>query len=58
MFKKYGEGKIAEKKFTSLLIGCLQYKGQSSRIRIFGRFLRLYNSLSNVDLRLYFELVE
>jgi hypothetical protein len=55
---RYGLQKVTDKKFISLLNGCLIYKQQSSRVRIFGRLLGLYDSLSNQDLRFYLEIVD
>lgn len=43
---KFGLTKIAERKFISLLSSCLFYKDQSSRVRIFGRLLGLYDNLN------------
>jgi len=55
---KYGLQKVAEKKFYSLLAGCVQFKKVNSRIRLFGRFLSLYEELTLQDLRFYFEIVD
>ena len=58
IFNKYGLQKVAEKKFYSMLAGCVQFKKTNSRIRLFGRFLNLYEELTLQDLRFYFDIVE
>jgi len=44
---RYGVAKNAEKKFLSMLCSCIYYKDKSSRIRIFGRFLKIYDELNS-----------
>jgi len=46
ILNRYAILKISEKKFISLLSACIHYRNQSSRIRMFGRFLCLYDDLS------------
>lgn len=50
--KKYGMPKVIETKYTQLLSSCIKYKS-IKRIYIFGRFLKLYDELSDEDLVVY-----
>lgn len=58
ILNRYGILKNSEKKFLALMAGCQYYKHQSSRIRLFGRLLGLYDDLGLPDLRLYLEIVD
>ncbi|CAG9316140.1 unnamed protein product [Blepharisma stoltei] len=49
---KYGMPKVVETKYKQLLASCIKYK-TIKRIYIFGRFLGLYDELSNDDLVVY-----
>ncbi|CAG9330798.1 unnamed protein product [Blepharisma stoltei] len=49
---KYGMPKVVETKYQQLLSSCIKYKS-IKRIYIFGRFLRLYDDLTDDDLMIY-----
>jgi hypothetical protein len=55
---KYGLSKVGERKFLSLFATCIQYRQTSPRVRIFGRFLGLYEPLKQNSLRLYVDVVD
>ena len=48
---------MAEKKYMQLLGSILKYKEKMPRFKLFGRFLQLYDELSDADLKLYVDLV-
>lgn len=54
--QKYGLKNVAEKKFAQLLGSCLTM--QVPRIRLFGRFVELYNELTPTDYNRYLEMVD
>lgn len=41
-----------------MIQSCIVYKEKSSRIRLFARFLSVYDELSNQDLKLYCDVTE
>ena len=45
MQQRYGLKAVADKKFNQLMYSSIKYKDKSPRIRMFGRFLDLYDSL-------------
>ena len=49
---------MADKKFNQLIYSSIKYKDKSPRIRMFGRFLELYDNLSPKDFKLYIEIQE
>ena len=51
---KYGPGKIAENKFAQICSSCIKYK-HVKRVKLFGRFFKLYDDFDNEDLDTYFE---
>ena len=52
---KYGPGKIAESKMTQVLSSCIKYK-HIKRVRVFSRFLRLFEELDSEDLDTYLDM--
>jgi hypothetical protein len=58
MQQRYGLKAVADKKFNQLMYSSIKYKDKSPRIRMFGRFLDLYDSLSSKDFKLYIEIQE
>jgi hypothetical protein len=56
--QKYGLKNVAEKKFVQLISSCIAQKNKLHRVRLFGRFLELYNDLSPTDYNRYLEMVE
>ena len=53
---RYGLKNVADKKFQQF-VGCiLKNKEKLPRFRLFGRFLQLYDELSETDLRLYVDI--
>ena len=57
LLKKYIMKKAAEYKYHHLLASCVKYKS-IIRVRVFGRFLGLYNAFDNEDLTFYMECFE
>ena len=55
MQQRYGLKTVADKKFNQLIYSAIRFKDKSPRIRLFGRFLDLYDSLTAKDFRLYIE---
>ena len=55
--KKYMMKKAAESKYHHLLASCVKYKS-ISRVRVFARFLGLYDAFDNDDLIFYMECFE
>lgn len=51
---KYGPGKIAEKKFMQIAASCIKYK-HIKRVKLFGRFLKLFDELDNEDLESFLD---
>lgn len=45
--QRYGLHHVAERKFVSVLSACLFYQNQSARVRLFGRFLGVYDALTS-----------
>lgn len=56
--QKYGLKNVAEKKFCQLLGSCIIQKDTLPRIRLFGRFLEVYNELTPVEYNRYLEIVD
>lgn len=56
--QKYGLKNVAEKKFVQLISSCIAQKNQLHRIRLFGRFLELYDDLSAVEYNKYLEVAD
>ena len=56
MQNRYGIKTIADKKFKQMICSCMKYKDKNARIRMFGRFLELYDNLSQKDFKLYVEI--
>lgn len=57
LLKKYMMRKAAESKYHHLLASCVKYKS-ISRVRVFARFLGLYNAFDLDDLSFYMESYE
>lgn len=53
---KHGPGKAADNKFTQIISSCIKYR-HIRRVKLFGRFLQLYEEFDLNDLDLYFELL-
>ena len=51
--QRYGLKKVADKKFHQVICSTLKNQDRSPRIRLFGRFLELYDNLSTKDFKLY-----
>lgn len=58
MQQRYGLKSVADKKFIQLINSSIKFKDKSPRIRMFGRFLELYDNLTAKDFRLYIEIQE
>lgn len=58
MQQRYGLKTVADKKFNQLIYSSIKFKDKSPRIRMFGRFLELYDSLTPKDFKLYVEIQE
>jgi hypothetical protein len=56
LYNHYGMPKVVESKFTQILSSCIKYK-DIRRVHLFGRFLKLFNTLSIEDLHFYIESV-
>lgn len=56
--QKYGLKNVAEKKFNQLLGSCLIMQKQIPRIRLFGRFVELFNEITPADYNRYLEMVD
>ena len=54
LVKKYMMKRAAENRFHHLLSSCVKYQS-ISRVRVFGRFLGIYDSLDSHDLNFYLE---
>ena len=54
---RYGLKNVADKKFQQFIGSILKYKEKYPRFRLFGRFLQLYDELSQQDLKLYVDIV-
>lgn len=52
LIKKYSMKKAADSKFSHLLASCVKYKS-ITRIRVFARFIGLYEAFDNEDLKFY-----
>lgn len=53
---KYGPGKIAESKFIQLTSSVIKYK-HIKRVKVFGRFLKLFDDFDNDDLDFYLDMI-
>jgi hypothetical protein len=49
MQHRYGLKQVADKKFTQVIHSVLKYKDKSPRVRMFGRFLELFDNLCAAD---------
>ena len=56
MQQRYGLKNVADKKFKQIVCSCLKYKDKNPRIKMFGRFLELYDPLKQKDFKLYIEI--
>ncbi len=56
--QKYGLKNVAEKKFSQLIGSCILQQNQLHRIRLFGRFIEIYNDLTPSDYNKYLEMVD
>jgi hypothetical protein len=56
MQQRYGLKNVADKKFKQIVCSCLKYKDKNPRIKMFGRFLELYDPLNQKDFKLYIEI--
>jgi hypothetical protein len=56
--QKYGLKNVAEKKFTQLLSSCIIQQHSLHRIRLFGRFVEVYNELTQAEYNKYLEMIE
>ena len=54
---RYGLKNVADKKFSQFVGSILRFKDKTPRFRLFGRFLQLYDELSEQDLKLYVDIV-
>ena len=54
---RYGLKNVADKKFQQFIGSILKFKDKQPRFRLFGRFLQLYDDLSENDLKLYVDIV-
>ena len=54
LMKKYMMKKAAESRFQHLLASCIKFKA-IPRVRVFGRFLGLYDGLDDEDLNFYLD---
>lgn len=54
---RYGLKNAGEKKFTQFIGSILKYKEKHPRFQLFGRFLELYDELSEDDVRLYLDIM-
>ena len=54
---RYGLKNVADKKYRQLIGSILRFNQVNPRFQLFGRFLQLYDDLSEVDLKLYFEIL-
>ena len=54
---RYGLKNVADKKFNQFIGSVLKYKQKHPRFRLFGRFLGLYDELTEQDLKLYVDIV-
>ena len=55
---RYGLKNVADKKYRQLIGSILRFNQVNPRFQLFGRFLQLYDDLSEVDLKLYFEILQ
>lgn len=58
MQQRYGLKKVADKKFNQVICSTLKNSDRSPRIRLFGRFLELFENLSSKDFKLYVDMQE
>ena len=58
MQQRYGLKNVADKKFNQVVLSCIKFKDKNARIWMFGRFLQLYETLSQKDLKLYLDIQE
>ncbi|CDW78073.1 ef hand family protein [Stylonychia lemnae] len=56
--QKYGLKNVAEKKFIQLIGSCILQKESHPRIRLFARFLEVYDELPAAEYNRYLEMVE
>ena len=54
---RYGLKNVADKKFTQFIGSILKYKDKFPRVRLAGRFMQMYDELSDCDLKLYIDMV-
>lgn len=55
---KYGLKAVAEKKFMQVISSCILLKDTLPRIRLFGRFLEVFEELPTRDYNRYQDMVE
>ena len=55
---KYGLKAAGDKKFTQFIGALLKYREKYSRFQLFGRFLELFDELSEDDVKLYLDLIQ
>ncbi|OMJ80909.1 hypothetical protein SteCoe_18718 [Stentor coeruleus] len=55
-YKRYGMPKVVEGRYVQLLASCIKYKS-IKRVYIFGRFLKLFGSVTFEDLNFYIDSV-
>ena len=55
---RYGLKNVADKKFKQFIGSIIKYRQTNSRFHLIGRFLELYEELNEVNLKLYFEIVQ
>lgn len=55
MQHRYGLKAVADKKFTQVICSTIKYKDRNPRIKLFGRFLELFDNLSAKDFKQYME---
>lgn len=53
---RYGLKNVAEKKFIQFVGSVMKNRDKLPRFRLFGRFLQLFDDLSDADLKLYVDL--
>ena len=54
---RYGLKNVADKKFKQFIGSVMKYQQRHPRFRLFGRYLGLYDELSEQDLKLYIDIV-
>ena len=55
---RYGLKNVADKKFRQFIGSIFKFNQVNSRFQLCGRFLELYDELNEMDLKLYFEIIQ